>query len=94
MSKLCMSLPFAISLALTLSACSSSGSDAPSGEPGEITGEVPLLAEDGTLAAHGWARGPLMQYDRALVQEARTDQLVGLIDGARQVLFLARARKD
>ena len=75
MSKLCMSLPFAIALALTLSACSSSGSDAPAGEPGEITEEAPLLAQDGTLAAHGWARGPLMQYDRALVQEARTDQL-------------------
>jgi hypothetical protein len=42
---------------------------------GEITQETPLLHEDGTVAAHGWARGPLMQYDRSLVQEARLDGL-------------------
>jgi len=42
---------------------------------GEITEETPLLHADGTVAAHGWARGPLMQYDRSLVQEQHLDQL-------------------
>lgn len=60
-------------LGLLLSACTGS-SDAPF-DPGEITEETPLLDQDGLLAAHGWARGPLMQYDRALVQSEREDQL-------------------
>ncbi len=47
----------------------------PAVDPGEITEETPLLAEDGTLSAHGWARGPLMQYDRSFVQAEREDQL-------------------
>ena len=38
-------------------------------DPGEIVEETPLLNPDGTVAAHGWSRGPLMQYDRSLVQE-------------------------
>lgn len=42
---------------------------------GEITEETPLLHPDGTVAAHGWARGPLMQYDRSLVQEEVADGL-------------------
>lgn len=41
------------------------------GQPGEITAETPLLHPDGTVAAHGWARGPLMQYDRSRIQEER-----------------------
>ncbi len=45
------------------------------GQPGEITEPTPLLNEDGTVAAHGWARGPLMQYDRARVQQEQRDQL-------------------
>ena len=59
---------------VALTACASSGSP-PASDPGEVTEETPLLAGDGTLAAHGWARGPLMQYDRGLVQAERADQL-------------------
>jgi len=64
----------AMTLGLLLSACSTSSSGT-SFDPGEITEETPLLDDDGTLAAHGWAREPLMQYDRALVQPGREDQL-------------------
>jgi hypothetical protein len=53
--------------------CSTSA--APASDPGEITEETPLLHEDGTLAAHGWARGPLMQYDRSLVHDDRAEGL-------------------
>ena len=72
MTELRKNFPLAIALALTLGACSSSNSGTQTGEISEAT---PLLAEDGTLAAHGWARGPLMQYERSLVQEQRLDQL-------------------
>ncbi len=56
-------------LALAWNGCTSEGGG--SADPGEITTETPLLNPDGTVAAHGWARGPLMQYDRSLVQEER-----------------------
>ncbi len=36
---------------------------------------TPLLRDDGTVAAHGWARGPLVQYDRSLVQDEVRDGL-------------------
>ena len=64
-------LTLAVGLALT--GCETDGSAA--SDPGEITEETPVLHTDGTVAAHGWARGPLMQYDRSLVQEARADGL-------------------
>lgn len=51
---------------------------------GEITNERPLLHEDGTVAAHGWARGPLMQYDRSLVQ---ADHLGGLREWEYYAVF-------
>jgi hypothetical protein len=38
---------------------------------GEITEPVPLLHDDGSLAAHGWARAPHMQYDRARIDPER-----------------------
>jgi hypothetical protein len=59
---------------VALTACTTTGSN-PATDPGEITEEAPLLAADGTLAAHGWARGPLMQYDRSLLRPDREDQL-------------------
>lgn len=58
---------------LSLGACQSETSG-PS-DPGEIKEPTPLLNPDGSVAAHGWARGPLMQYDRSLVQEAHADGL-------------------
>ncbi len=61
----------ALALGLALAGCTTeSGSGT-----GEITQETPLLHADGTVAAHGWARGPLMQYDRSLVQEQVADGL-------------------
>jgi len=36
----------------------------------EITEKTPLLSEDGALAAWGWARHPLMQFDRAAIPKA------------------------
>lgn len=63
-----------LALGAVLSACSSSDGGVPS-DPGEITEETPLLDADGVLVGHGWARGPLMQYDRALVQEERKGRL-------------------
>ncbi len=36
-------------------------------DPREITEPMPLLHADGTVSAHGWARGPLVEYDRAAV---------------------------
>ena len=62
-----------LTLALFVVACSSSSTPAP--DPSEITEPTPPLRQDGTVAAHGWARGPLMQYDRALIQPERIDQL-------------------
>lgn len=65
-----------LGLAATLFACAcSTPTNGPSADPGEITEETPLLNEQGVLAGHGWARGPLMQYDRARVQEERLEQL-------------------
>lgn len=58
---------------LTLTSCTTSSDTG--AKSGEITEEMPLLHADGTVAAHGWARGPLMQYDRSLVQEQHLDQL-------------------
>lgn len=58
-----------LAVGLALSGCGSSSGAA--SDPGEITTETPLLNPDGTVAAHGWARGPLMQYDRSLVQPER-----------------------
>ena len=71
----CSRFPYlaAVSLGFLLTSCSTSGNS--SSDPGEITEAVPLLDGDGTLAAHGWARGPLMEYDRTLVQPEREDQL-------------------
>lgn len=43
--------------------------------PMEIVTPTPLLAADGTLAAHGWARGPLMQYDRASFAPEHADRV-------------------
>ena len=60
-------------LSLGLGSCGSGGGAA--SDPGEITMETPLLNPDGTVAAHGWARGPLMQYDRSLVQQERLPNL-------------------
>ena len=34
----------------------------------EYLEETPLLAEDGTLLAHGWARKNFFQYDRSRVR--------------------------
>ena len=34
----------------------------------EVTAETPLLAEDGTLIARGWARHNVFQYDRNRVR--------------------------
>ncbi|MBW2189247.1 MAG: hypothetical protein DRH23_02675 [Deltaproteobacteria bacterium] len=56
-----------LALAAPLIGCTTDSS--PGRDPGEIVEETPLLNPDGTVAAHGWARGPLMQYDRSLVQE-------------------------
>ena len=64
-----------IALGLTVAACSSGGGNEAGGDPGEITEETPLLDEEGVLEGHGWARGPLMQYDRERVSDERTDQL-------------------
>jgi hypothetical protein len=64
---------FALILALLWSACQSD--DENRSDPGEITEETPLLNADGTLAAHGWARGPLMQYDRSLIRADQIDAL-------------------
>ena len=72
----------ALILTLLLSGCQSD--DANAGDPGEITDETPLLNSDGTLAAHGWARGPLMQYDRSLVRE---DQAEGLREWEYYAVF-------
>lgn len=63
------------SLGFLLGACSTTDTSVPSSDPGEVTEATPLLGDDGTLAAHGWARGPLMQYDRALIQPEREGQL-------------------
>lgn len=60
-------------LALLLTSCQNE--DGSVGDPGEIKEATPLLNADGTLAAHGWARGPLMQYDRSLVQADQVDAL-------------------
>ncbi len=57
----------ALVVAVSLTGCTAS--DGPGRDPGEITEQTPLLRADGTVAAHGWARGPLVQYDRSLVQE-------------------------
>lgn len=63
----------ALALGLASTGCESDRSAG--GDPGEIIEETPLLHADGTVAAHGWARGPLMQYDRSLVQEDHADAL-------------------
>jgi hypothetical protein len=63
-----------LAASLLVCACSTSTND-PAADPGEITEETPLLDDEGVLVGHGWARGPLMQYDRARVQEERIDQL-------------------
>ncbi len=60
-------------MGLAFTGCTSSGDTQT--KSGEITEETPLLHADGTVAAHGWARGPLMQYDRSLVQEQHLDGL-------------------
>jgi hypothetical protein len=66
-------LSLGLAVLLTCSGCASeNGAES---APGEITEETPLLHEDGTVAAHGWARGPLVQYDRSLVQEEVVDGL-------------------
>jgi len=41
----------------------------------EITQSTPLLDPDGTLAAWGWARHPLMVYDRELIAQAKRHRL-------------------
>jgi len=63
-----------VTLGIGLGACTSSSGEAGSSS-GEITEETPLLDAEGVLAGHGWARGPLMQYDREDVQEGRVSQL-------------------
>ena len=62
---------FAVATGMTLPACTG----APWAETGEITEPTPRLHADGTVAAHGWARGPLMQYDRSLVHAQHLDGL-------------------
>lgn len=64
---------FVLLLAVASNGCTSEASN-PS-DPGEITTETPLLHADGTVAAHGWARGPFVQYDRSLVREERRSGL-------------------
>ncbi len=57
---------------VTLGACSSDGHDRrerDGGASGEITEDVPLLNADGTVAAHGWARAPHVQFDRSAIRE-------------------------
>jgi hypothetical protein len=71
-----------IVLALSLGACSvaptttDAGVDAapPALMPREITEPTPVLGPDGTVAA-GWARGPLMQYDRDAVPAEHADAI-------------------
>ena len=63
----------AFMLTLLIGGCQSDDGNA--ADPGEIKEETPLLNADGTLAAHGWARGPLMQYDRSLVRAEQADGL-------------------
>lgn len=60
-----------VAFGMTLVACKSENL----AETGEITEPTPLLNADGTVAAHGWARGPLMQYDRSLVQAEQLSAL-------------------
>lgn len=64
---------FWLLVSILLASCSTS--NGATSDPGEITEETPLLNDDGTVAAHGWARAPLMEYDRGLVQPEREDQL-------------------
>jgi len=71
-----------MAVCLALTGCETNGSAG--GDPGEITEETPLLHADGTVAALGWARGPLMQYDRSLVQEER---LAGLREWEYYAIF-------
>lgn len=70
----------AATLCVALAGCKTQGG----ADPGEITRETPLLHADGTLAAHGWARGPLMQYDRSLVQ---AEHLAGLREWEYYAVF-------
>ena len=72
----------ALMLTLLIGGCQSNDENA--ADPGEITAETPLLNPDGTLAARGWARGPLMQYDRSLV---RADQADGLREWEYYAVF-------
>ncbi|MBN1636519.1 MAG: DUF2804 domain-containing protein [Deltaproteobacteria bacterium] len=41
----------------------------------EITESTPLLNPDGTLAAWGWARHALLEYDRDFIQQSQADRL-------------------
>lgn len=72
----------ALLIVLACNGCTSDGGGMSA--PGEITTETPLLHEDGTVAAHGWARGPLMQYDRSLVQ---VEHLPGLREWEYYAVF-------
>ena len=63
-----------------LSACTSTDGLGSTGH--EITESTPSLHDDGTVAAHGWARGPLVEYDRSLVQD-------DVIDGLREWEYYA-----
>lgn len=45
-----------------------SANETSEGRPGEIMAETPLLADDGTVAAHGWAARPYMQFERTKIQ--------------------------
>ena len=54
---------------------STSRRDVPLYNQWEITSTAPLLDPDGTLAAWGWARYPLMVYDRDLIARDKKHRL-------------------
>ncbi|MGB9339380.1 MAG: DUF2804 domain-containing protein [Polyangiales bacterium] len=78
------SRPSRFTLPLILVVALGASKSEPAASPSEITVETPLLHADGTVAAHGWARGPLMQYDRSLVQ---ADHLPGLREWEYYAVF-------
>jgi hypothetical protein len=47
----------------------------PALDPREITAPTPLLDDEGSVVAHGWARGALMEYDRAAVATEHVERV-------------------
>ena len=72
-----LALPLLWLFCASLAACGGEGDSEAAVDllPGEIGEETPLLRDDGTVAAHGWARGPLMQYDRSQIDPALAGSL-------------------